>query len=91
MNAINESHELPRSAAVATKHPTHTFKMLLKREFWEHKGGFLWAPLVAGGILLLLTLMGVGAGEVLLRKVPDRATINVEGGSFQVTDSICRS
>ena len=40
MNAINESHELPRSAAVATTHRTHTFKMLLKREFWEHKGGF---------------------------------------------------
>nr|WP_281782053.1 hypothetical protein [Lysobacter auxotrophicus] len=58
--------------------------MLMRREFWEHKGGFLWAPLVAGGILLVLTLMGIGAGEVLLRKVPDRATINVEGGSFQV-------
>ena len=84
MNAINESHEFPRAAAVAAPHATHTYKMLLKREFWEHKGGFLWAPLVAGGILLLLTLMGVGAGEVLLRKVPDRATINVEGGSFQV-------
>lgn len=84
MNAINESHELPRASAVAAPHPTHTYKMLLKREFWEHKGGFLWAPLVAGGILLLLSLMGVGAGEVLLRKIPDRATINVEGGSFQV-------
>ncbi|MDR0182283.1 hypothetical protein [Lysobacter arvi] len=84
MNAINDSHELPRSAAVVAPHPTHTFKMLLRREFWEHKGGFLWAPLVAGGILLVLTLMGIGAGEVLLRKVPDRATINVEGGSFQV-------
>lgn len=82
MNAINESRPLPR--AVATSHPTHTYGMLLKREFWEHKGGFFWAPLVAGGILLLLTLMGIGAGEVLLRKVPDRATINVEGGSFQV-------
>ena len=84
MNAINESHELPRSAAVAATHPTRTFQMLLRREFWEHKGGFLWAPLVAGAILLVLTLMGIGAGEVLLRKVPDRATINVEGGSFQV-------
>jgi len=84
MNAINESHELPRSTAVAATHPTHTFKMLIRREFWEHKGGFLWAPLVAGAILLVLTLMGIGAGEVLLRKVPDRATINVEGGSFQV-------
>jgi len=84
MNAINESHELPRSTAVAAPHPTRTFQMLLRREFWEHKGGFLWAPLVAGAILLVLTLMGIGAGEVLLRKVPDRATINVEGGSFQV-------
>ena len=84
MNAINESQEFPRSAAVSATHPTHTFKMLLRREFWEHKGGFLWAPLVAGAILLVLTLMGIGAGEVLLRKVPDRATINVEGGSFQV-------
>lgn len=84
MNAINESHELPRATTVSAPHPTHTYKMLLKREFWEHKGGFLWAPLVAGGILLLLTLMGIGAGEVLLRKVPDQATINVEGGSFSV-------
>ena len=84
MNAINESHELPRSGAMAAPHRTHTFKMLMRREFWEHKGGFLWAPLVAGGILLVLTLMGIGAGEVLLRKVPDRATINVEGGSFSV-------
>lgn len=84
MNAIHESQELPRSTAVTTPHPTHTYKMLLKREFWEHKGGFFWAPLVAGGILLLLTLMGIGAGEVLLRKVPNQATINVEGGSFSV-------
>ncbi len=84
MNAINESHELPRSTAVAAPHRTHTFKMLMRREFWEHKGGFLWAPLVAGGILLVLTIMGIGAGEVLLRKIPDRATINVEGGSFSV-------
>lgn len=84
MNAIDQSHDGSRGHAIAAPHPTHTYKMLLKREFWEHKGGFFWAPLVAGGILLLLTLMGVGAGEVLLRKVPDHATINVEGGSFQV-------
>ena len=25
-------------------------KWLLKREFWEHKGGFFWAPAVAGAI-----------------------------------------
>jgi ABC-2 type transport system permease protein len=37
--------------------PTHKLRLLLKREFWEHKGGFFWAPLVAGGISLLLTIM----------------------------------
>lgn len=78
MNAIAASHP---HAAVA--HPTHKLKLLLKREFWEHKGGFFWAPIVAGAIFLLLSLMGIGAGEVMLRKVPEQATINVEGGSFK--------
>ncbi len=34
----------------------NTFPTLLKREFWEHKGGMLWAPLVVGGLLLLFAL-----------------------------------
>jgi len=37
---------------------------LVKREFWEHRGGFLWAPVITGGVFLLLNLMGVIAGEV---------------------------
>ena len=45
-------------------HPTHKLKMLLRREFWEHKGGFLWAPVWAGGISLLLTLMALIFGQV---------------------------
>lgn len=32
-------------------------RILLEREFWEHKGGFLWAPLVAGAIALALGIM----------------------------------
>jgi ABC-2 type transport system permease protein len=71
-------------APVAAPHPTHTFKLLLKREFWEHKGGFFWAPLVAGGIFLLLSLMGIGAGELAARRIPDHAQINVDGGSFKI-------
>ncbi len=31
-------------------HPTHKFLWLVKREFWEHRGGFLWAPVITGGI-----------------------------------------
>jgi ABC-2 type transport system permease protein len=83
MNAINESHELPRSAAVAATHPTHTFKMLLRREFWEHKGGFLWAPLVATGISLVLVVMAIIAFEAFIGRMPN-AQVNVEGGSFQI-------
>lgn len=42
-----------------------TFYWLLKREFWEHRGGFLWAPIVTGGIFLVLNLMAIITAEVL--------------------------
>ena len=66
----------------ALQHPTHKFQLLLRREFWEHKGGFLWAPLVTGGIFVLLSLMGFGVGEMAAR----RATGNfqVEGSAVQI-------
>ncbi|MBN8715037.1 MAG: hypothetical protein J0H50_13930 [Xanthomonadales bacterium] len=38
---------------------------LVKREFWEHRGGFFWAPVITGGIFLLLNLMGIITAEVL--------------------------
>ncbi len=42
-----------------------TFYWLVKREFWEHRGGFLWAPIITGGIFLLLNLMGLITAEVI--------------------------
>ena len=54
--------------AIAAPHPTHKLQLLLKREFWEHKGGFFWAPLVAGAISLLLTTMGIIVAEVVARR-----------------------
>lgn len=63
-------------------HPTHKFQLLLRREFWEHKGGFLWAPLVAGGIFLLLSLMGFGVGEMAARRAT--GNFNVDGERIQV-------
>jgi ABC-2 type transport system permease protein len=38
---------------------------LVKREFWEHRGGFLWAPLITGAIFLLLNVMGIITAEVV--------------------------
>ena len=40
-----------------------TFYWLVKREFWEHRGGFLWAPVIIGCVFLLLNLMGIVADE----------------------------
>jgi ABC-2 type transport system permease protein len=42
-----------------------TFYWLVKREFWENRGGFLWAPIITGGVFLLLNIMGIIAAEVL--------------------------
>jgi ABC-2 type transport system permease protein len=67
MNALDTT--LPAAThSIAPAHPTHKFKLLLKREFWEHKGGFFWAPLIAGAVSLLLTLMAVIVGEVAARR-----------------------
>ena len=81
MNAVIDTEARPMRVA---PHPTHKFKLLLRREFWEHKGGFFWAPLVAGGIFLLLAVMGIGVGEMAKSRIPGDARVNIEGGSFQI-------
>lgn len=67
----------------APTHSTHKFRLLLRREYWEHKGGFLWAPLVAGGIFLLLSLMGFGVGEMAARRA--NGNFQIDGQGIQVS------
>ena len=74
MNAVVETR-----APVAAPHATHKLKLLLKREFWEHKGGFFWAPLVAGGISLLLTIMAIIVGEVAARRAMVDGKLQIDG------------
>ena len=52
---------------------------LLKREFWEHRGGFFWAPVWTGIAMLTLTLLILIAGEVGLIMHGARGSINVDG------------
>ena len=42
-----------------------TMKWLLKREFWEHKGAFFWAPIVAAGVMFIFLLVTLGLGTTL--------------------------
>ncbi|PKM05772.1 MAG: hypothetical protein CVV17_02895, partial [Gammaproteobacteria bacterium HGW-Gammaproteobacteria-7] len=57
MNTLFAAHGTPR-----------TFLTLLKREFWENKGGLLWAPIVTGAIFLALTVMALTVAEVGIGK-----------------------
>jgi len=41
------------------------FYTLLRREVWEHKGSFVWLPLIAAGITLLLTWGGIVASDFI--------------------------
>lgn len=81
MNAIVDTADRAPATLASSPHATHKLKLLLKREFWEHKGGFFWAPIWAGGISLLLTLMALIAGEIALSsqkglKVDGNFTVN---------------
>ncbi|BCT94007.1 ABC transporter permease [Lysobacter helvus] len=97
MNASTFDGE-PRRVPVAAPHPTHKFKLMLRREFWEHKGGFFWAPIWAGGISVVLALMALVVGEVVARRELAHGTkytdqgIRINGLDFgQLTDKMTPS
>ena len=77
-SSIPYDGDTPRRAPMAAPHATHKFKLLLKREFWEHKGGFFWAPIVAAGISLVLTMMAWVVAEVVARKAMADGKINID-------------
>lgn len=59
--------------------PLGKFKWLLKREYWENRGGFLWAPLIAGGVSLLLSLMAIVAGLWAANRAADNGDLHING------------
>jgi ABC-2 type transport system permease protein len=84
MNAAADSLPVnPAPARRASPHKTHRFALLLRREFWEHKGGFFWAPMVAGGVFLLLALLGINAGEVARMRAADHE-VSIDGTSVTI-------
>jgi ABC-2 type transport system permease protein len=46
----------------------NTMTTLLKREFWEHKGGMFWAPLIVGSIMALFATGSVIFGTQMARE-----------------------
>ena len=77
MNAT--AHALPVTKAPA--HRTHRFALLLRREYWEHRGGFLWAPAIAGAISLLLTAIFFVIAAIGIRNADSDADILLDDGT----------
>ncbi|MFH1601150.1 MAG: hypothetical protein ABIJ73_06285 [Pseudomonadota bacterium] len=66
----------------------NTFKWLLKREYWEHRGGFLWAPLITGGVFLIISALAVIAGESMRRSV-EQGELQMNGVKLdQLTENL---
>jgi len=63
----------------------NTMKWLLRREFWEHKGGFVWAPLIAAIIMVVLVAGMVGYGVSTDKFSTDSITVRVGGEEVQRT------
>ena len=47
----------------------NTMGWLVKREYWEHRGGFLWTPVWVSVVMLALTLVGIISAEVVGSRV----------------------
>ena len=62
MNASNPA------AARPAPHDTAKFKLLLRREYWENRGGFFWAPLITGAIVVGLNLILAVIGSIAARR-----------------------
>ncbi|KAF1697777.1 ABC transporter permease [Pseudoxanthomonas koreensis] len=56
------------TAASTPSHGTAKFKWLLQREYWENRGGFFWAPLIAGAIIVGLNLILAVIGSIAARR-----------------------
>ncbi|MBS0570147.1 MAG: hypothetical protein JSS28_06040 [Proteobacteria bacterium] len=48
--------------------PTSKFLWQVKREFWEHRGGFLWTPLIIAAVMLAFMAMALVTAELTARQ-----------------------
>ncbi|SEL89836.1 ABC-2 type transport system permease protein [Pseudoxanthomonas sp. GM95] len=58
------------------------FGWLLRREYWEHRGGFLWAQAITAGIVLLFALLGAVIGAIQMRSHGTGDTVGDDWGAI---------
>jgi len=78
--AALHSHAASNSFGFASK-----FKLLLRREFWENKGGFFWAPVVAGIVSLVLLIGVIATFEIKVAPtIGDQQIVTDDGTRIQM-------
>ena len=77
MNATVETLPVAKSPAQRSQR----FMLLLRREYWENRGGFFWAPVVAGAVSLLLTAVLLVIAIVGMRNADNEAEFHLDDGS----------
>ncbi|MFZ2236508.1 MAG: hypothetical protein WBP11_01055 [Dokdonella sp.] len=55
----------------------NTFNWLVKREYWEHRGGFLWTPFWITSAVLILSILGIVWSEVFGRRVGTHVSFGI--------------
>jgi ABC-2 type transport system permease protein len=69
----------------------NTMKWLLKREYWEHKGGFFWAPVVVATLIAVLSigsmLYGVTAGNQNGFRIGGDHNMSLNAALASITDA----
>jgi ABC-2 type transport system permease protein len=53
-----------------------TMKWLIEREYWEHKGMLVWAPLAVGAVMVIFTLVMLLAGQKFEFELNGHVTTN---------------
>ena len=74
--------------AVTSRPAAKSFLWLLKREFWENRGGFLWAPVIAGGIVAFLYTLLAVIGSIAGRNKFGGDSMIINGSSTEVRSAI---
>ncbi len=64
----------------------NTFKALLEREYWEHRGAFLKTPLIIGIVFIVVLLLGYITTERFDQVLTNGQTIEIGGQTLETTD-----
>lgn len=68
--------------------PGRKFVWLLRREFWEHRGSFLWAPAIAGIVVCALSLLGAVLGSLHLSGIEKTVTLQNDTHAAEVAQQL---